>query len=145
MSTDTRPPLCDTAILALERQALDRWGQGDPGGYLDIYADEITYFDPVAERRLDGLAAMRALYAPLIGKIRVDAFDMLHTRIQRYGSVAVLTYNLVSHLSPSAEERRTVRWNSTAVYADVGGEWRMIHSHWSFTKPDLRIPMSESA
>src|SRR5215813_8519984 len=33
-------------ILMLERSALDRWGNGDPGGFLELYADDITYFDP---------------------------------------------------------------------------------------------------
>ena len=33
-------------ILLLERSALDRWGQGDPGGFLELYAAGITYFDP---------------------------------------------------------------------------------------------------
>jgi hypothetical protein len=31
-------------ILALERAALDRWGKGDPGGFLELYANDITYF-----------------------------------------------------------------------------------------------------
>jgi hypothetical protein len=33
-------------IIALEHAALDRWGQGDPGGFLESYAVDITYFDP---------------------------------------------------------------------------------------------------
>src|SRR5512147_2730445 len=36
-------------ILALERRALDRWGKGDPGGFLELYAADITYFDPATE------------------------------------------------------------------------------------------------
>ena len=41
-------------IIALERAALDRWGAGDPSGYLEISAPDVTYFDPFLERRLDG-------------------------------------------------------------------------------------------
>src|SRR5262249_54934932 len=40
-------------VMALERAALDRWGKGDPSGFLETYASEITYFDPATERRVD--------------------------------------------------------------------------------------------
>lgn len=33
-------------IIALERAALDRWGKGDPKGFLETYAPDVTYFDP---------------------------------------------------------------------------------------------------
>ena len=56
-----------TEIIAIERAALDRWGRGDPQGYLETYADEVTYFDPVAATRIDGLDAMKAYYAPFAG------------------------------------------------------------------------------
>lgn len=32
------------------------------------------------------------------------------------------------------------RWNSTEVYSRVAGKWRIIHSHWSYTKPDIKQP-----
>jgi hypothetical protein len=42
-------------VVARERAALDRWVTGDPDGYLDISASEVTYFDPYQEKRTDGL------------------------------------------------------------------------------------------
>ena len=45
-------------IRMLERGALDRWGNGDPGGFLDVYAAGITYFDPLTAARIDGHQAM---------------------------------------------------------------------------------------
>ena len=33
-------------IIALERTALERWGEGNPDGVLGTYADQVTYFDP---------------------------------------------------------------------------------------------------
>ena len=52
-------------ILQLERGALDRWGQGDPGGFLDVYGPGITYFDPVTAARIDGHDAMEDYYRPV--------------------------------------------------------------------------------
>ena len=41
-------------IVALERAALERWGKGDPTGYFESFAPEITYFDPTTPSRIDG-------------------------------------------------------------------------------------------
>ncbi|MBI4677139.1 MAG: hypothetical protein HY748_06110 [Elusimicrobia bacterium] len=30
-------------IVARERKALDRWGSGDPGGFVELSAPEVTY------------------------------------------------------------------------------------------------------
>jgi ketosteroid isomerase-like protein len=134
------------AIIALECTALDRWGQGDPGGYLELYAPEVTYFDPVQPARVDGLDAMIALYAPFAGQIRVDRYDMIAPTVQRHGEVAVLTFNLVSYQkAPDGTEAAVARWNATAVYRLVGGAWRSIHAHWSFIQPELTAPVSEAA
>ena len=134
------------AIIALERGALDRWGQGDPGGYLELYAPEVTYFDPVQPARVDGLDAMTALYAPLAGAIRVDRYDMIAPAVQRHGEVAVLTFNLLSYQTQAdGREAVVARWNATAVYHAANGTWRSIHVHWSFIQPELKAAVSEAA
>ena len=38
------------AIVALERSAIERWNRGDVDGCLEIYADDVSYFDPVTEK-----------------------------------------------------------------------------------------------
>ena len=126
------------SIIALERAALDRWGKGDPQGYLDAYAPEVTYFDPMRDSRADGMGAMKEYLAPLTGKVKVDRYEMVNPRVQRHSDVAVLSYNLISYGKRPTGESVTVRWNSTAVYARLAGKWKIIHSHWSFTKPEIK-------
>lgn len=124
-------------IIAMERAALDRWGKGDPQGYLEIMAPEVTYFDPNQERRTDGLEAMKALLAPITGKVKIDRYEMINPTVQRSGDVAVLTFNLVDQgTPPGGTAPITVRWNSTEVYRRIDGNWKIIHSHWSYTKPE---------
>jgi len=131
-------------VIAVERAALDRWGKGDVNGFLTLYADEVTYFDPMQERRIDGVPALRTLYGPLAGTFSVDRYEMLNPKVQRSGDVAVLTYNLQNYArQPDGTERPTSRWNSTAVFRRIDGKWRTIHSHWSFTKPDIRRPVTQ--
>lgn len=132
-------------IVAMERAALDRWGAGDPHGYLEIMAPDVTYFDPVQERRIDGLPAMAALLVPLTGQIEVDRYDMVNPAVQRHGDAAILTFNLVSYRRrPDGSEQAIAHWNSTEAYARVAGEWRIVHSHWSYVRPELTAPVSEA-
>lgn len=131
------------AIIALERAALDRWGNGDPQGYLEAYAPNITYFDPARERRVDGLGAMKELLIPITGKIKIDHYEMIGPKVQHIGDVSVLSYNLVSHAKRPNGASVIVRWNSTAVYGRIGGKWKIIHSHWSYTTPETKEPNSQ--
>lgn len=134
-----------TEVIALERAALDRWGAGDPEGYVDLFADDITYFDPIQERRLDGRAAMVALMDSIAGKIRVDRYDMLRPVVQQHGDVALLTFNLVSYRTDDGHERVISTWNSTEAYRRTPLGWRIFHSHWSWIRPDLKEPVTEEA
>ena len=122
------------AIIAFENAALDRWDKGDVYGYLDMYADDITYLSPGTPKRVDGLAAMRRLLEPIQGKIHIERREMVGPSVQRYGDTAILTYNLIDYMRSETGSLSEKRWNSTAVYARIRGEWRIVHSHWSHPK-----------
>jgi len=141
-SSDVEPE----TIIAMERAALDRWGRGDPQGYVDIMAPDISYFDPTQEQRIDGLGALKRMLEPIAGKVSVSRYDLINPRVQPHGDVALLTFNLISYQrQPDGAERAVARWNATETYARVGGQWRIVHSHWSFIKPELKQPVTEEA
>jgi ketosteroid isomerase-like protein len=121
--------LVNDAVLALERAALDRWGKGDPGGYEEITASDVTYFDPFVEHRVDGIAALKAWYEPIRGKIRIDRDEIIDPSVQVIGDVAILTMQFVSHGSEGSK-----RWNCTEVYQHSGSDWKIVHTHWSFAR-----------
>jgi ketosteroid isomerase-like protein len=133
-------PVQPDKIIALERSALDRWGRGDPQGYLTLYAREVTYFDPMREKRIDGFDAMQQALEPIKGLVKVERYEMIDPQVYRAGDAAILTYNLVSHGRSPAGDAMAVRWNSTAVYAQIDRQWKIVHSHWSYTKPELKVP-----
>lgn len=124
------------AIIELERHALERWGKGDPSGFLDISADDVVYFDPFQARRLNGIAELRELYEMIRGRVDIRSFELIDPRVQTVGDMAVLTFNLVSE----GADGITSRWNCTEVFRREGGTWRIIQTHWSFTLPDLKEP-----
>ncbi len=117
--------LLDT-LLAIERTAMDRWGQGDPGGFLEISAEDVSYFDPFQERRLDGHYALTELYEKLRGQARIDRYEFVNPRVQVCGETAVLTYNFAS-----STKFVHYYWNTTEVYRKTDAGWRIVHTHWS--------------
>jgi len=143
-SIDTRT-IADQ-IVALERGALDRWGNGDPGGFLDLYAADISYFDPLTARRIDGHEAMEDYYRPWVGKIHVDRYELLNPKVVVEGDMALLTYNLVNYFQDAkGVESVGSCWNSTTVYQRRNGSWKSLHSHWSFTRHPAFQSMSPEA
>jgi RNA polymerase sigma factor (sigma-70 family) len=98
-------------IITMERAALDRWGKGDPQGYLEILAQEVTYFDPIQRKRVDGLPPMTALLVPFTAKIKIDRYEMIDPAVQRHGHLAILTFNLVNYRRQAdTSEQPVVRW-----------------------------------
>jgi ketosteroid isomerase-like protein len=132
-------------IISLERSALDRWIRADPDGYLTLYAEDATYFDPFRKKRVDGLAELRAQLAPMSGvtlPFTELRYDMISPLVHVEGDIAVFTFNLVNYGKPSGSGQEVVlaRWNATQIYRQIDGAWRIVHTHWSFTQPKLAVP-----
>lgn len=123
-------------IIDLEKGALDRWCKGDPSGYLEISAPDVTYFDPFLERRLDGLKALTEYYETLRGRVSVERYELLNPEVVSYGDFAVLTFNYISY---GGNEKS--RWNCSEVYRKLPIGWRIVQTHWSFTQPKLQEGM----
>ncbi|MDD4492249.1 MAG: nuclear transport factor 2 family protein [Bacteroidales bacterium] len=120
-------------IIALETKALEAWHNGNPSPYLDLYSKDFTYFDPAHERRIDGWDKIKVLYESMRGKVKMDRFEIINPVVQQADSMAVLTYNLLSYSGETLWKE-----NCTEVYRlEENKEWKIIHSHWSFTKPSI--------
>lgn len=132
MASDLDASQDAAAIIALERAALDRWGKGDPGGFLEISAPDVVYFDPYLDLRVNGLPALTELYKTDRGKFHIDRYELLNPLVQLVGDAAVLTFNYASYSGDN-----TIRWNCTEVYRRTGGHWLIIQTHWSYTH---RVP-----
>lgn len=122
--------LVTETILKLERDALVRWCAGDPSGFLEISASEVTYFDPFLPKRIDQLADLREYYESLRGKVSASHFEILNPLVQLHDSIAVLTYNFRCVMPPDRE----LRWNCSEVFRRTESGWRIIQTHWSYTK-----------
>jgi ketosteroid isomerase-like protein len=60
--------------------------------------------------------------------------------VSENGDLAVLSYNLRNFVADEAGgEKLQMHWNSTEVYRVIGGEWRIVHSHWAFAQHALQM------
>jgi uncharacterized protein (TIGR02246 family) len=122
-------------VMALEAAAMDRWRKGDPWGFIEISAPDVTYFDTGTPQRINGREALRAEYAKREGKISYDVMDFVDPRVQVCGDMAVLTYRFLStRLNSESSVVSRTPWNCTEVFARLEGQWRIIHTHWSFIR-----------
>jgi ketosteroid isomerase-like protein len=116
-------------LIALESAALERWGNGDPAGFLEISAPDVVYFDPYQEMRIDGLEALTQYYKTIWGQVYFDRFELLNPCVQLGSELAVLTFKYVSYTG-----EKQSRWNCTEVYRQVVDTWKIIQTHWSYTR-----------
>lgn len=120
-------------IISLGKTAMEAWLNGNPSPYLDLYSKDFTYFDPARERRLDGWDKIQELYESMRGKVHVERYEMLNPVVQASGTMAVLTYNLHMYSGEMLWQE-----NCTEVYRlEADNEWKIIHSHFSPTKPAM--------
>ena len=119
-------------IINRERAALDRWKTGDTLGFIEITGDEITYFDPTLETRITGKKEFQNYLASFAGTFSFPRYELLNPLVQLHGETGVLTFNFVGY----SKDDKTNKWNATEIYHLVKGEWKLVSSHWSHTKPD---------
>ena len=126
-------------VMALESAAMARWCKGDPWGFSDISAPEVTYFDTGTPQRINGLETLKAEYARREGKIFYDVMDFIDPRVQVCGAMAVLTYRFLSTwLKPDGSVSNRTPWNCTEVFVRSDHQWKIAHTHWSLIKGERR-------
>jgi ketosteroid isomerase-like protein len=122
-------------LLKLEAQAMERWRKGDPWGFIELSGPDVTYFDTGTPQRINGREALRAEYAKREGKIFYDVMDFVSPHVQVCGDIAVLFYRFLSTwLKPDGSISHRTPWNCTEVFARTDGQWKLIHTHWSFIR-----------
>jgi hypothetical protein len=131
LKTDRKQEIAEL-LLSLVEEALARWYNGDPYGYLEIYdQDNFSYFDPVRTSRLDGFDKIEAFYDTIKGIVHSSDYSIVDPSVQIFESSAVLCCNIIANVGADA-----YKWNSTEVFHLTSeNTWKIIHSHWSFIRP----------
>lgn len=119
-------------IIGLEKAALEKWFKGDTSGYERLWSERsFTYFDAVVTERIDDHATIAEFLKTIEGKLFADSYEFRSPRVQIGQDMAVLTYQLFAETTLINME-----YNCIEVYQkEEDGEWRVIHSTWSFIRP----------
>jgi ketosteroid isomerase-like protein len=118
-------------IIAKEKSILNRWKNGDTFGFIEAAAEEITYFDPGLEKRCTGKKEFHDWIGSFNGTFSFPNYELLDPQVQMHGDVGILTFNFIGFMQDGSKEC----WNTTEIYKLIEGDWKLISSHWSQTKP----------
>ena len=128
----------EDTILSLEKAAMERWRNGDPWGFVEISAEDINYVDPGLTKPILGLDEYKAYMKQIEGQVHYQRSEFIDPKVVMVGEAAVLSYNYRSSvLSPQGAVISQTPWNSTEVYFRREGQWRIVHTHWSFLRHKL--------
>ena len=127
--TEKQPP--SEIILSQELDALTRWSHGDPWGYIDLAAPEITYFAEGIDTLIVGYDAFKAVNEPFEGKFNIPTIKIRNPKIDMHGDIGILTYTLINQ---DKDGQETSRWKSTEIYEKRDDGWKLVHSHWTIVK-----------
>ena len=118
------------AILSLEKEAMERWCNGDPWGFAEISADDISYVAPDRTSPIIGLEEFKAYMRQLEGRIRYRGSEFIDPRVVVAGDAAVLSYNYRSSVIPpdGTVESQCPGRNTTGYW---GRSWRLSQRRWS--------------
>ncbi len=127
-------------VIALEKDALDKYFRGDMSGYLELWSKKnFTYFDANCKERADTYDEVADFLTNVIGsRMHADSYDFHAPRVQFGQDMAVLTYQL--HADTSLIE---MHYNVIEIFQREGGEWKVIHSTWDLITPfslDVKRP-----
>ena len=115
-------------IIALEKQALELWNDGNPDGFIALSSDDVVYIDPAFERKLKGKKALEEYYDQIRGKVKIENYKMIEPVVLVSSEMAVLAYDYEAH-----RDGRVFKMHCTEVYrSEIPGQWKIIHTHWSF-------------
>ena len=118
-------------IIKNENEALQRWGNRDVWGYLNLFTEDASYYDPNTKVKLNGYEAIKSYIVPWNGKIYVPSYKMVNIDVKVDGNIGVLTYNIYNF---NEKGDTTELWNSKEIYEKIKDDWKILHSHWSIVK-----------
>jgi hypothetical protein len=80
------------------------------------------------------------------GKIFYQKSEFIAPKVVMTGDAALLTYNYRSTVfTADGKISAQTPWNATEVYFRRQGEWKIVHTHWSFIRhrvpENLEIPL----
>ncbi len=123
-----------TAADSEIRQVIERWMQAvrdrDIPGIIAPYADDIVAFDAIQALQFKGKSAYTAHWEMCMGMCTGPmVFELAQLTVYAAGDLALAHW--LNRCGPGDDESQCGFMRATVGYRRQGGQWQVIHEHWS--------------
>lgn len=121
-------------IKAKIEQAAEKWASGNPTGYAEYAANDITWVDDLgAMFPVSGKDSLKAYLENFTGQIPAHDHVLSDMAFQFYGDMAIVTYRYTG----TFEGIQADPWKVSAVFKYSENDWFSVHENWSEVKKVL--------
>lgn len=123
----SKATIIQKAILQLEREQARAFNRRDISGAMRIFSPRFVGFSSTTHRRIRGLGAQRKTFQFYLRQSPKMTYHIEQPHVQVSGDTAVATFYWKVGLGP----RHAVHGRGTHVFVRKGGNWRVVHEHFS--------------
>ncbi len=122
-------------LIDFEQQIQWRWSCGDPNGYIDALAEDVTYVDPLAKQFLYGREAVSAHFKRIMpegptGIVRQEYHNET-ARVMNENEVLLVFGFTTFKADERGNEKLFLSWNISLIFRKTDGRWLLTHGHLS--------------
>ena len=119
------------AVMEKINMAAEKWSKGDPLGYVECAADDITWMDDLdAQLPVIGKAALKSYLEGFKGKVPLHEKELTDFVFNFYDDIVIITYRYTGIFDGEPADP----WKVTSVYRYINGEWLSVHENWTEVK-----------
>lgn len=121
-------------LVEFEKQIQWQWSSGDPTGYMEALAEDVTYFDPLAEYVVVGREAVREHFERIhTGPAGITRQEYRNETALPLGHGEVLlVFNFTTYQQDdNGDEKEFLTWNMSHLFRKTDGKWLLRHGHLS--------------
>jgi len=116
------------AIKAKIEMANNKWAKGDPMGFAEMAAEDITWLDDLAAQSpVHGIDSLSAYLKNFEGKIPPHEHELSDMKFQLYDDIVIVTYRYKG----TSDGKPANPWKVTSVFKYSDGDWHSVHENWS--------------
>ncbi|MFJ8141239.1 YybH family protein [Streptomyces sp. NPDC096013] len=133
-------------LVDFEQQIQWRWTDGDPTGYMDALAEDVTYVDPLAEHFLVGREAVLAHFKRIHSGGRSSRQEYKNEIARPLSDTEVLLVFNFTTFRPddTGEEQEFLAWNMSLIFRKTDSQWQLTHGHLSLRDAFARYNVAAS-
>jgi hypothetical protein len=127
-------PTREEAIASIKEKietAAEKWASGNPTGYADYAANDITWVDDLgAMFPISGKDSLKAYLESFTGQIPAHKHELSDMVFQFYEDMVIITYRYTGTFEGVPGDP----WKVSSVFKYIENDWFSVHENWSEVK-----------